>query len=83
VYRAAEFLTHSPRTAWSAPSRLGRLGLLYRKLLIRLLCPHTARQRELEHSEVDGLREVELAREQLKARVRELEQEPERQRGGM
>jgi glycosyltransferase involved in cell wall biosynthesis len=76
--QASEFLARGPRTDWSAPSRLGRLGLLYRRLLLRLIRPYTARQRELEHTLVDGLRELELRSEQLRRRVEELE----RQRGG-
>jgi glycosyltransferase involved in cell wall biosynthesis len=76
--RAAAFLVRGPRTPWSQPSRLGRVGLLYRRLLLRLLRPYTARQRELEHTLVDGLRELELENEQLRRRLAELE----RQRGG-
>lgn len=75
--QAAEFLARGPRTAWSQPSRLGRIGLLYRRVLLRLLRPYTARQREFEHALVDGLRELELENEQLRKRVAELE----RQRG--
>ncbi len=76
--RATRFLATGPRMDWSVPSRHGRLGLLYRRLLLRLLRPYTMRQRELEHTLVDGLRELELRSEELRRRVEELE----RQRGG-
>ena len=76
--RAAEHLARGPRTNWSAPSRLGPFGLLYRRLLLRLLRPYTARQRELEHDVVDGLRELELEVADLRRRLDALE----RQRGG-
>jgi glycosyltransferase involved in cell wall biosynthesis len=76
--QAADYLARGPRTAWSQPSRLGRVGLLYRRLLLRLLRPYTARQRELEHTLVDGLRELELEAADLRRRLDELE----RQRGG-
>lgn len=77
--RAARFLTHGPRASWSERSRLGGLGLAYRRLLLRLIRPYTARQREFEDTVVDGLRELELENEELRRRVAELE----RQRGGM
>ena len=75
--QAAEFLARGPRTSWSDPSRLGRLGLAYRRLLLRLLRPYTARQREFEHTIVDALRELELELEQLRTRVAELERQRE------
>ena len=75
---ATDFLARGPRTGWSEPSRLGRLGLLYRRLLLRLLRPYTARQRELEHDVVDGLLELEREVRELRRRLEELE----RQRGG-
>jgi glycosyltransferase involved in cell wall biosynthesis len=76
--QAAEFLARGPSTSWLQPSRMGRIGLLYRRLLLRLLRPYTARQRELEHTVVDGLRELELEAADLRRRLDELE----RQRDG-
>ena len=67
--RAADFLIHGPQASWSQPSRLGGLGLLYRKLLMRLIRPYTARQKEFEHAVVDGLRELELEVEELRRRL--------------
>jgi hypothetical protein len=72
--RAAAFLIHGPHASWSQPSRLGPLGLLYRRLLLRLIRPYTARQKEFEHAVVDGLRELELE-------VAELRRRSEDQRG--
>ena len=71
--QAAEFLARGPRASWSQPSRLGRLGLAYRRLLLRLLRPYTARQREFEHTVVDALRELELENDELRRRLAELE----------
>jgi glycosyltransferase involved in cell wall biosynthesis len=73
--RAAEFIVRGPRASWTQPSRLGRLGLAYRRLLLRLLRPYTARQREFEHAVVDGLRELEFENEELQRRVAELERQ--------
>lgn len=76
--QAAEFLARSPRASWSQPSRLGRLGLAYRRLLLRMIRPYTARQREFEHTVVDALRELELETDELRRRLDALE----RQSGG-
>ena len=46
-----------------------------RQLLLRLLRPYTARQREFEHAVVDGLRELELENEELHRRVGRLERQ--------
>lgn len=73
--RAARFLTHGPRASWSQRSRLGPLGLGYRRLLLRLIRPYTARQREFEDTVIDGLRELELETEELRRRIAELERQ--------
>ncbi len=72
---ASAFLTRGPQASWSQPSRLGGIGLVYRRLLMRLLRPYTARQREWEHVVVDGLRELELSVEKLHRRLDELERQ--------
>ena len=75
---ATAFLLRGPRIGWETPGRLGRLGVLYRRLLMRLLRPYTARQREWEHAVVDGLLELERSNDELRRRLNDLE----RQRDG-
>lgn len=75
---AMAFLLRGPRTSWEAPTRLGKIGLLYRRLLMRLLRPYTARQREWEHAVIDGLVELERLNVELRRRLEDLE----RQRDG-
>jgi glycosyltransferase involved in cell wall biosynthesis/SAM-dependent methyltransferase len=67
---AARFLAEGPSVSWDAPSRLGRPGVLWRRILLRLLRPYLVRQRELENILVDGLNEVELSRDRLEDAVR-------------
>jgi glycosyltransferase involved in cell wall biosynthesis len=74
---ATAFLVQGPRLAWDRPTRLGRGGLVLRRLLRRALRPYTARQNEFEHVVVDALRELELGVDDLRRRLDELE----RQRG--
>ena len=74
---ATAFLVHGPRLPWNEPTRLGRTGLLLRRLLARALRPYTVRQREFEHSVVDALRELELAVAELRDRLAELERQRE------
>ena len=70
---AARFLAEGPSVAWDAPSRAGRIGLLWRRILLRLLRPYLVRQRELENILVDGLNEVERSRDRLEEAVRALQ----------
>jgi glycosyltransferase involved in cell wall biosynthesis/SAM-dependent methyltransferase len=70
---AAEYLARGPRVPWDAPSRLGPLGALYRKLLRRLLRPYTMRHQEFEHSVVDALHELEIVRMQQETRAERIE----------
>jgi SAM-dependent methyltransferase len=68
--QAARYLAEGPSVAWDAPSRAGRIGILWRRILLRLLRPYLVRQRELENILVDGLREVEQSRDRLEDALR-------------
>lgn len=76
--QAAAFLARGPSIPWAAPSRLGPVGQLARRMLLRLLRPYTARQREFESAVVQAMQELERAaaerseREGAEARGREL-----------
>jgi len=67
---AVRFLADGPSVPWDAPSRVGRLGVLWRRILLRLLRPYLVRQRELENILVTGLSEVERSRDRLEDAVR-------------
>ena len=68
--RALGFLRDGPTVRWDAPSRSGRVGLLWRRVLLRLLRPYLIRQRELETLVVSGLEELERSRDRLEDAVR-------------
>jgi glycosyltransferase involved in cell wall biosynthesis/SAM-dependent methyltransferase len=68
--RALGFLRDGPTVRWDAPSRTGRVGLVWRRLLLRLLRPYLIRQRELETLLVSGLDELERSRDRLEDAVR-------------
>jgi SAM-dependent methyltransferase len=70
---AARFLADGPSIPWDGPSRAGRLGVLWRRILLRLLRPYLIRQRELENILVSGLSEVERSRDRLEDAVRTLQ----------
>ena len=89
--RAARYLAVGPSLSWSAPSgRVGGLGTIPRKLLLRVLRPYLVRHREWESLVVEQLREqertvaeqarrleeLELANRRLQGRLEELEGEP-------
>jgi len=67
---ASRFLADGPSVPWDAPSQAGRLGVLWRRILLRLLRPYLVRQRELENILVAGLSEVEQSRDRLEDAVR-------------
>lgn len=67
---ASRFLAEGPSVRWDAPSQAGRVGLLWRRVLLRLLRPYLVRQRELESLLVEGLSEVERSRDRLEDAVR-------------
>jgi SAM-dependent methyltransferase len=71
--RAAAFLAEGPSIGWDAPSRSGRAGWLYRRLLMRLLRPYVIRQRELETLFATGIEELERSRDRLEEGLRELQ----------
>jgi len=74
VERAARFLAVGPSLSWTAPSgRFGRLGVLARRALLRVLRPYLARQREWESLVVEQLRENARTISELSERVEELE----------
>src|SRR5207237_3588842 len=52
------------------PSRVGWLGVLWRRILLRLLRPYLVRHRELENILVAGLSEVEQSRDRLEDATR-------------
>ena len=71
---AAEYLARGPQLSWDRPTnRLGRVGVLMRRLLLRVLRPYLVRHSEFEHSVVDALRELELWRVQEEMRSERLE----------
>jgi glycosyltransferase involved in cell wall biosynthesis len=70
---AADYLTRGPRLSWSERTRLGRPGLVMRKVLLRILRPYLVRHSEFEHAVVDALRELELWRVQEQMRGERLE----------
>jgi SAM-dependent methyltransferase len=72
--RAMTFLTEGPSLAWDLPSRAGPIGKLWRRLLMRLLRPYTVRQRELETLLVNGIDELERARDRLEDSTRVLQE---------
>ena len=53
--RAVAWLQEGPENAWDAPSRIGKVGILYRRVLRRVLRPYETRQREFERAVVDEL----------------------------
>jgi glycosyltransferase involved in cell wall biosynthesis/2-polyprenyl-3-methyl-5-hydroxy-6-metoxy-1,4-benzoquinol methylase len=71
--RAAAYLAEGPSLSWDAPSRSGRVGRLYRKLLLRLLRPYLVRQRELETLLSVGIEDLERSRDRLEDGMRELQ----------
>ncbi len=71
--RALDFLRDGPTVRWDAPSRSGQVGLLWRRVLLRLLRPYLIRQRELETLLVSGLEELERSRARLEDAVRVLQ----------
>jgi hypothetical protein len=70
---AADYLVRGPQLSWNARSRLGPPGVWMRKVVLRLLRPYLARQREFEHAVVDALRELELGQMQEQMRGERLE----------
>jgi len=68
--RALGFLRDGPTVSWDAPSRSGRVGLLWRRVLLRLLRPYLIRQRELETLLISGVDELERSRDRLEDSVR-------------
>ena len=68
--RAAGFLVHGPSLSWDAPGPGGRVGRLWRRVLLRLLRPYLVRQRELETLVVSGIDELERSRDRLEDAVR-------------
>jgi glycosyltransferase involved in cell wall biosynthesis len=56
---AARYLVEGPSLPIDAPSRFGPLGVLWRRLVYRLLRPYISRQREFESAVVRALSEVE------------------------
>jgi hypothetical protein len=80
--RARAFLVGGPSLGWEQPTRrFGRLGVFWRRLLLRLLRPYLVRQREWETHVTGGLQDLEIAVrfardqiEQLERRLAEFEQ---------
>lgn len=71
--RAVAYLERGPSNPWRAPSQLGRLGVLARRVVLRLLRPYTAPRHELDAAAVEALRVLEERRRTLAARLAELE----------
>ena len=74
VERAARFLALGPSLSWTAPSgRFGRLGVLARRALMRILKPYLVRHREWESLVVEALRRQEAQAKAQAERIEELE----------
>jgi glycosyltransferase involved in cell wall biosynthesis/SAM-dependent methyltransferase len=71
--RAAAFLTEGPSLSWDAPSPAGRLGRVWRRVLLRLMRPYLVRQRELETLVVSGIDELERSRDRLEDGIRHIQ----------
>jgi glycosyltransferase involved in cell wall biosynthesis len=72
--RARAFLVSGPSLSWEQPTRrFGRLGVAWRRLLLRLLRPHLVRQREWETHVTGGLQELEAAARFARDRIDQLE----------
>jgi 2-polyprenyl-3-methyl-5-hydroxy-6-metoxy-1,4-benzoquinol methylase len=65
--RAAEYLATEPQRTLTAPSRLGAFGRFMRRVLYRLLRPHTVPQRIFETEVVHALRDTEAVLAQHQA----------------
>jgi glycosyltransferase involved in cell wall biosynthesis len=73
--RARAFLVSGPSLDWEQPTRrFGRLGVIWRHLLLRLLRPYLVRQREWETQVSSGLQELEAAARFARDRIEQLEQ---------
>src|SRR5438067_822348 len=74
VERAARFLALGPSLSWTAPSgRFGRLGVLARRALMRVLRPYLVRHREWESLVVEALRRQDAIAAAQGQRIEELE----------
>jgi glycosyltransferase involved in cell wall biosynthesis len=74
VERAARFLALGPSLSWTAPSgRFGRLGVLARRALMRVLRPYLVRHREWESLVVEALRRQSADAKAQAERIEELE----------
>jgi glycosyltransferase involved in cell wall biosynthesis len=72
--RARSFLVSGPSLSWEQPTRrFGRLGVAWRRLLLRLLRPYLVRQREWETHVTGGLQELEAAARFTRDRIDQLE----------
>jgi hypothetical protein len=74
IERAARFLAAGPSLSWTAPSgRFGRLGVLARRALMRVLRPYLVRHREWESLVVEALRRQSVEAEAQAERIEHLE----------
>ena len=74
VERAARFLALGPSLSWTAPSgHFGRLGVLARRALMRVLRPYLVRHREWESLVVEALRRQSADAKAQAERIEELE----------
>jgi hypothetical protein len=74
VERAARFLALGPSLSWTSPSgRFGRLGVLARRALMRVLKPYLVRHREWESLVVEALRRQEGQAKGQAERIEQLE----------
>jgi glycosyltransferase involved in cell wall biosynthesis len=74
VERAARYLALGPSLSWTSPSgRFGRLGVLARRALVRVLKPYLIRHREWESLVVEALRRQEAHAKGQAERIEELE----------
>lgn len=62
---AERYLAEGPSLSWTGPSRLGVLGRMSRRALLRFLRPYITRQRELESALANATRQNERRIDQL------------------
>lgn len=58
IDRAWSLVDGGPETSWDAPSRFGPIGLLGRRLLMRVLRPYVVRRREVDRALMQAIRAV-------------------------
>jgi glycosyltransferase involved in cell wall biosynthesis len=74
--RAVGYFVSGPSNSWDAPSRLGRAGLLLRRIVLRAIRPYTARREELDRAVVEALAQLNHRLHVLEERIDRSRDEP-------